>query len=102
MSEESSERSEFNDRSLGLHRDIDRRDFLNGVGVGIGSLLTPQLAMPSRAKPFPNNRRIITRPRSPECAAAIQAPSRWRIICATGSRPISPAQSRRARLTIWS
>jgi len=32
------------DRSLGLHRDITRRDFLNGVSLGVvGSLLAPEL-----------------------------------------------------------
>ena len=34
----------LNDRSLGLHRDITRRDFLNGVSLGVvGSLLAPEL-----------------------------------------------------------
>jgi len=27
---------ESDDRSLGMHRDISRRDFLNGVAAGVG------------------------------------------------------------------
>jgi hypothetical protein len=34
--------SRANGRDLGMHRDISRRDFVNGVGVAIGgSLLAP-------------------------------------------------------------
>ena len=44
MNEEDCRQSECSDESLGLNRDIHRRDFLNGVGVGIGSLLAPNLA----------------------------------------------------------
>ena len=45
MNEEDSRQSECSDESLGLNRDIHRRDFLNGVGVGIGSLLAPSVAV---------------------------------------------------------
>ena len=31
--------SRSEDRELGMHRDITRRDFVNGVGVAVGGLL---------------------------------------------------------------
>ena len=31
-------------RNLGMDRPIARRDFINGVGVGIGALLAPKAA----------------------------------------------------------
>ena len=58
------------DRELGMDRPIKRRDFLNGVAVAIGaSLLGAHPACRSAANPAP------IRPRSPECAACIPAPS---------------------------
>lgn len=35
--------SDFTDRELGMHRNITRRDFLNGVAVGAAATLMPQL-----------------------------------------------------------
>ena len=31
--------STFNDRDLGMSRDITRRDIVNGVGIAVGSAL---------------------------------------------------------------
>ena len=53
MSEENLRQSEFGDQSLGLNRDIHRRDFLNGVGIGIGSMLAPDLAMAFQGETVP-------------------------------------------------
>ena len=33
--------SDFQDRELGMHRNITRRDFLNGVAVAAGATLLP-------------------------------------------------------------
>src|SRR6202167_5859123 len=41
------------DRVLGMHRNITRRDFLNGMAVGVGGVLAnPWLADPSFANPW--------------------------------------------------
>jgi spermidine dehydrogenase len=39
------------DRSLGMHRDITRRDFMNGVALTAGSLMTPLTALADSATP---------------------------------------------------
>ena len=45
MAQNSDRESEFSDKSLGMDRKIDRRDFLYGVGAGMaGSLLAPATA----------------------------------------------------------
>ncbi len=44
--------SKSKDRDLGMHRDITRRDFVNGVGVAVtGALITPTWLPALEGKP---------------------------------------------------
>ena len=44
MSDGAERRSEFSDHTLGMHRKIDRRDFIYGAGVGVAASLIPGAA----------------------------------------------------------
>ncbi len=47
--------SRSGDRDLGMHRDINRRDFINGVGVAIGgSLIAPGWLSAREGTPYPS------------------------------------------------
>ena len=42
--------STFNDRDLGMSRDITRRDFVNGVGIAVGSALAAPTLLAAQHK----------------------------------------------------
>ena len=42
--------STFNDRDLGMSRDITRRDFVNGVGIAVGSALAAPTLLAAQDK----------------------------------------------------
>ena len=69
------------DRELGMHRAIDRRDFVNGTAVALGAALLPKwnwaLALDGRPRRV-GRASPTTRPGAPDCAAATPARSRWR------------------------
>ena len=47
--DDSDDHHEFNDRELGMHRRITRRDFLNGVAVTAGAAMMPREVLPAQA-----------------------------------------------------
>ena len=95
------------DRELGMDRAITRRDFLNGVALGVGGRArsSPREAFGLPASTTPARRApATTRRRSPACAAATPARSRSPTRCATAifwdrrARPTTPARP----TTSWS
>src|SRR5580693_6842789 len=49
-------RRRWNDRTLGMDRPIDRRDFLNGVAVAIGAIGAPGVSLAADpASPWPQD-----------------------------------------------
>jgi hypothetical protein len=59
-------------RDLGMDRPIARRDFLNGVAVGITGATAALGGMQARAGQTPRRNRSIIRRYDPDCAANIR------------------------------
>ena len=87
------------DRDLGMDRKITRRDFLNGVSVGVGGAVLASNARLLAALDGPAPRKTSSQcrttilPRSPDFAAATTRPTNMRTRCAmtrSGTRPPSP------------
>jgi hypothetical protein len=51
LSDGAEHKSEFSDHTLGMHRKIDRRDFIYGAGVGLAASLIPGVAHGMMAEP---------------------------------------------------
>ena len=59
----------FSDHELGMHRRITRRDFLNGVAISTGALLSPTGSEQPFQIPIPKLRRTTILQFSPACGA---------------------------------